>query len=128
MIAEGITDPAQLAALVEAAGCRFGQGSLFGWGVPAEHLEAMLERTSPAPPGCRPARQRAAVPRAAARMPVDAGPGDTAARRPQLADRCRVRRSTTPTSVTKMWEQLTQRVRCVRLSRMSSYRSLRVLT
>ncbi|MGC4896397.1 putative bifunctional diguanylate cyclase/phosphodiesterase [Micromonospora sp. DT31] len=42
VIAEGVTNPAELAAVV-AAGCRFGQGALFGWGVPAEHLEAMLE-------------------------------------------------------------------------------------
>ncbi|WP_425412661.1 putative bifunctional diguanylate cyclase/phosphodiesterase [Micromonospora halophytica] len=56
VIAEGVTSPTELAAVV-AAGCRFGQGALFGWGVPAEHLEAMLEaatspgaRPSPAPP------------------------------------------------------------------------------
>ncbi|WP_433394011.1 putative bifunctional diguanylate cyclase/phosphodiesterase [Micromonospora sp. KLBMP9576] len=42
VIAEGVTTPTELAAVV-AAGCRFGQGALFGWGVPAEHLEAMLE-------------------------------------------------------------------------------------
>ncbi|WP_433130320.1 putative bifunctional diguanylate cyclase/phosphodiesterase [Micromonospora sp. CA-240977] len=47
VIAEGVTTPTELAAVV-AAGCRFGQGALFGWGVPAEHLEAMLEAaTSP---------------------------------------------------------------------------------
>ncbi|MGI5213575.1 putative bifunctional diguanylate cyclase/phosphodiesterase [Plantactinospora sp. CA-290183] len=47
VIAEGVTNPTELAAVVEA-GCRFGQGQLFGWGVPAEHLEAMLEAaTSP---------------------------------------------------------------------------------
>nr|WP_244162160.1 bifunctional diguanylate cyclase/phosphodiesterase [Micromonospora eburnea] len=56
VIAEGVTNPAELAAVV-AAGCRFGQGALFGWGVPAEHLEAMLvaatspgARPSPVPP------------------------------------------------------------------------------
>ncbi|MFF5071995.1 putative bifunctional diguanylate cyclase/phosphodiesterase [Micromonospora olivasterospora] len=61
VIAEGVTTPAELAAVV-AAGCRFGQGALFGWGVPAEHLEAMLDaatspgaRPAPAvPPGARP--------------------------------------------------------------------------
>ncbi|TDC36517.1 bifunctional diguanylate cyclase/phosphodiesterase [Micromonospora sp. 15K316] len=48
VIAEGVTTPTELAAVV-AAGCRFGQGALCGWGVPAEHLEAMLEAaTSPA--------------------------------------------------------------------------------
>ena len=45
VIAEGVTNPAELAAVV-AAGCRFGQGQLFGWGVPAEHLEAMLKAAS----------------------------------------------------------------------------------
>ncbi|MEO3779192.1 EAL domain-containing protein [Micromonospora sp. B11E3] len=52
VIAEGVTTPAELAAVV-AAGCRFGQGALFGWGVPAEHLEAMLEAATSA--GARPA-------------------------------------------------------------------------
>ncbi|MGC4805270.1 putative bifunctional diguanylate cyclase/phosphodiesterase [Micromonospora sp. DT233] len=42
VIAEGVTNQTELAAVV-AAGCRFGQGALFGWGVPAEHLEAMLK-------------------------------------------------------------------------------------
>ncbi|GIM83190.1 putative bifunctional diguanylate cyclase/phosphodiesterase [Salinispora arenicola] len=42
VIAEGVTTPTELAAVV-AAGCHFGQGALLGWGVPAEHLEAMLE-------------------------------------------------------------------------------------
>ncbi|MFY1695261.1 MULTISPECIES: putative bifunctional diguanylate cyclase/phosphodiesterase [unclassified Solwaraspora] len=41
VIAEGVTNQAELAVVVDA-GCRFGQGALFGWGVPAEHLEAML--------------------------------------------------------------------------------------
>ncbi len=41
VIAEGMEAPAQL-KVVDEAGCRFGQGSLFGWGVPAEHLEARL--------------------------------------------------------------------------------------
>ncbi|MFG1720661.1 putative bifunctional diguanylate cyclase/phosphodiesterase [Micromonospora chalcea] len=66
VIAEGVTNPTELAAVV-AAGCRFGQGALFGWGVPAEHLEAMLEaatapgnrhtampQTPPAPPAHSP--------------------------------------------------------------------------
>ncbi|MGW0503618.1 putative bifunctional diguanylate cyclase/phosphodiesterase [Micromonospora sp. NPDC003241] len=53
VVAEGVTNPTELAAVV-AAGCRFGQGALFGWGVPAEHLEAMLEAATS--PGARPAR------------------------------------------------------------------------
>jgi diguanylate cyclase (GGDEF)-like protein len=52
VLAEGIGSPAQR-AVVEEAGCRLGQGSLFGWGVPAEHLEAQLQTlrggTRPAP-------------------------------------------------------------------------------
>lgn len=53
VIAEGVTSPTELAAVV-AAGCRFGQGQLFGWGVPGEHLEAMLDAATS--PGARPAR------------------------------------------------------------------------
>ncbi len=56
VIAEGVTTPTELAAVV-AAGCRFGQGALFGWGVPAEHLEAMLDAATS--PGARPARPAA---------------------------------------------------------------------
>ncbi|MEH0973367.1 bifunctional diguanylate cyclase/phosphodiesterase [Micromonospora sp. CPCC 205546] len=52
VVAEGVTTPTELAAVV-AAGCRFGQGALFGWGVPAEHLEAMLDAATS--PGARPA-------------------------------------------------------------------------
>jgi len=54
VLAEGIGTPAQRHA-VEEAGCRLGQGSLFGWGVPAEHLESQLltlrsvARPTPAP-------------------------------------------------------------------------------
>jgi diguanylate cyclase (GGDEF)-like protein len=47
VIAEGVTNPRELAAVV-AAGCRFGQGHLFGWGVPAEHLEAQLDAATAA--------------------------------------------------------------------------------
>ncbi|WP_438872628.1 putative bifunctional diguanylate cyclase/phosphodiesterase [Paractinoplanes pyxinae] len=61
VLAEGIGTPAQRAA-VEEAGCRLGQGSLFGWGVPAEHLEAQLRtlrqggsRPVPAPRSAPPA-------------------------------------------------------------------------
>jgi EAL domain-containing protein (putative c-di-GMP-specific phosphodiesterase class I) len=42
VIAEGVTNQNELSAVLDA-GCRFGQGQLFGWGVPAEHLEAMLD-------------------------------------------------------------------------------------
>ncbi|WP_307249076.1 putative bifunctional diguanylate cyclase/phosphodiesterase [Catenuloplanes indicus] len=41
VLAEGISAPAHL-AVVTASGCRFGQGFLFGGGVPAEHLAAQL--------------------------------------------------------------------------------------
>ncbi|WP_245601780.1 putative bifunctional diguanylate cyclase/phosphodiesterase [Hamadaea tsunoensis] len=46
VIAEGIGDITQR-QVVEQAGCRFGQGSLFGWGVPAEHMEALLASAQP---------------------------------------------------------------------------------
>jgi diguanylate cyclase (GGDEF)-like protein len=51
VLAEGIGTPAQR-GVVEEAGCRLGQGSLFGWGVPAEHFEAQLNtlRSSAARP------------------------------------------------------------------------------
>ena len=58
VIAEGVTTPTELAAVV-AAGCRFGQGSLFGWGVPAEHLEAHVGGGHLAG---RPARRRCPTP------------------------------------------------------------------
>ncbi|GAA1631816.1 putative bifunctional diguanylate cyclase/phosphodiesterase [Actinoplanes couchii] len=48
VLAEGIGTQAQLEA-VEEAGCRLGQGSLFGWGVPAEHLESRLRAERPTP-------------------------------------------------------------------------------
>jgi diguanylate cyclase (GGDEF)-like protein len=41
VIAEGVGDPAQR-QLVEASGCRLGQGDLFGPAAPAERIEAML--------------------------------------------------------------------------------------
>ncbi|UQU68429.1 bifunctional diguanylate cyclase/phosphodiesterase [Couchioplanes caeruleus] len=46
VLAEGIGTPAQR-EVVEEAGCRLGQGSLFGWGVPAEHLETQLRTARP---------------------------------------------------------------------------------
>ncbi|MGY0003625.1 putative bifunctional diguanylate cyclase/phosphodiesterase [Micromonospora sp. I033] len=64
VIAEGVTTPAELAAVV-AAGCRFGQGAAFGWGVPAEHLEAMLEAATS--PGNRPTSVPPAPPAAQVR-------------------------------------------------------------
>lgn len=41
VIAEGVAEPAER-RVVEGAGCRLGQGDLFGRAMPAEHLEAML--------------------------------------------------------------------------------------
>jgi diguanylate cyclase (GGDEF)-like protein len=41
VIAEGVTNATELTAVIDA-GCRLGQGQLFGWGVLAEQLEAML--------------------------------------------------------------------------------------
>ncbi|MEV6601912.1 bifunctional diguanylate cyclase/phosphodiesterase [Actinoplanes sp. NPDC051346] len=77
VLAEGIGTPAQR-EVVEAAGCRLGQGSLFGWGVPAEHLEAQLRagrscsRPVPAPRN----RPAAIAPSAPARSQiVMLGPG-----------------------------------------------------
>ncbi len=67
VIAEGVTNPTELAAVV-AAGCRFGQGALFGWGVPAEHLEAMLEAATA--PGNRHTAMPQAPPAAAGAQPV----------------------------------------------------------
>ncbi|HET8682525.1 MAG TPA: EAL domain-containing protein [Micromonosporaceae bacterium] len=42
IVAEGIEHDSQL-ALVRQAGCRYGQGRLFGWPAPAERVEAFLE-------------------------------------------------------------------------------------
>lgn len=77
VLAEGIGTPKQRELVVEA-GCRLGQGSLFGWGVPAEHLEAQLQTARS--PSARPApvqRVRpAAPPSAPARSQVIMlGPG-----------------------------------------------------
>ncbi|WP_433827009.1 putative bifunctional diguanylate cyclase/phosphodiesterase [Actinoplanes sp. CA-015351] len=46
VLAEGIGTTAQR-EVVEEAGCRLGQGSLFGWGVPAEHFESRLRTLVP---------------------------------------------------------------------------------
>jgi diguanylate cyclase (GGDEF)-like protein len=59
VLAEGIGTTAQR-AVVEEAGCRLGQGSLFGWGVPAEHLEAQLRSMRSS--GSRPAPAQRSVP------------------------------------------------------------------
>jgi diguanylate cyclase (GGDEF)-like protein len=64
VLAEGIGTPAQR-SVVEEAGCRLGQGSLFGWGVPAEHLEAQLQTLRGRP---------AAAPVAVKEAPKDAAP------------------------------------------------------
>jgi diguanylate cyclase len=74
VLAEGIGTPAQRSA-VEDAGCRLGQGSLFGWGVPAEHLEAQLRTLRSAtrpPPAPRSTPPRDAAPRG---QMVVLGPG-----------------------------------------------------
>lgn len=49
VIAEGVGNQPEFSAVV-GAGCRFGQGRLFGWGVPAEHLTAMLSAAAPLSP------------------------------------------------------------------------------
>jgi predicted signal transduction protein with EAL and GGDEF domain len=74
-LAEGIQTPAQR-AVVEEAGCRLGQGSLFGWGVPAEHLEAQLRMLRPV--GAKkpaPAQQRPTPSGVARSQVVMLGPG-----------------------------------------------------
>jgi diguanylate cyclase (GGDEF)-like protein len=82
VIAEGVTNPTELAAVVEA-GCRFGQGQLFGWGVPAEHLEAMLEAATS--PGAR-----IPVPRTPGDSPAPpAGPGSSSAQNAGSVDSAR---------------------------------------
>ncbi|PRY31280.1 putative bifunctional diguanylate cyclase/phosphodiesterase [Pseudosporangium ferrugineum] len=77
VLAEGIGTSAQR-EIVEEAGCRLGQGSLFGWGVPAEHLEAQLRtvRTPGSRPAPQPRNRPAAAPSAPARSQiVMLGPG-----------------------------------------------------
>ena len=93
VIAEGVGTQAQLAAVVEA-GCRLGQGALFGWGVPAEHLEAMLEAATPpvSPPGVG-AAAAAAPPRL---RPVAAAAPAASTRRVAAAPTPRPRRGAPP--------------------------------
>jgi EAL domain-containing protein (putative c-di-GMP-specific phosphodiesterase class I) len=77
VLAEGIGTPAQR-AVVEEAGCRLGQGSLFGWGVPAEHLEAQLltlRSSGPRPPAPRAAPPALPPGTAARSQVVMLGPG-----------------------------------------------------
>jgi len=75
VLAEGIGTPAQRAA-VEEAGCRLGQGSLFGWGVPAEHLEAQLDSLRTGAPRVLPVPRNDPPKGVAARSQVVAlGPG-----------------------------------------------------
>jgi len=50
VIAEGVEDEAQR-AMIEAAGCRFAQGHLFGPALPAEHVEALLAQGRAQDPG-----------------------------------------------------------------------------
>ncbi|WIM95536.1 bifunctional diguanylate cyclase/phosphodiesterase [Actinoplanes oblitus] len=75
VLAEGIGTPAQR-GVVEEAGCRLGQGSLFGWGVPAEHLESRLRALRPTGPRPLPAPRPAPTATAPARSQlVRLGPG-----------------------------------------------------
>ncbi|BCJ42552.1 hypothetical protein Aiant_32090 [Actinoplanes ianthinogenes] len=75
VLAEGIGTPAQR-EVVEEAGCRLGQGSLFGWGVPAEHLESRLQTLRPSGPRPLPAPRPAPSANAPARSQmVRLGPG-----------------------------------------------------
>ncbi len=75
VLAEGIGTPAQR-EVVEEAGCRLGQGSLFGWGVPAEHFESRLESLRPVGPRPLPAARSGPPANAPARSQVvRLGPG-----------------------------------------------------
>ncbi|MFI1989443.1 putative bifunctional diguanylate cyclase/phosphodiesterase [Actinoplanes sp. NPDC020271] len=75
VLAEGIGTPAQR-EVVEEAGCRLGQGSLFGWGVPAEHFESRLESLRPVGPRPLPAVRSGPPANAPARSQVvRLGPG-----------------------------------------------------
>ncbi|SLM04075.1 diguanylate cyclase [Actinoplanes sp. SE50/110] len=75
VLAEGIGTPAQR-EVVEEAGCRLGQGSLFGWGVPAEHFESRLRTMRPSGPRPLPAPRSGPPKNAAARSQVvRLGPG-----------------------------------------------------
>lgn len=64
VIAEGMSEP-QHRRLVEATGCPYGQGQLFGMGVPAEHLEARLAASASGPPKALPAAPARPAPPAA---------------------------------------------------------------
>ncbi|MFF0377114.1 putative bifunctional diguanylate cyclase/phosphodiesterase [Actinoplanes missouriensis] len=75
VLAEGIGTTAQR-EVVEEAGCRLGQGSLFGWGVPAEHFETRLRTLQPVGP--RPLPAPRSIPRSdapARSQVVRLGPG-----------------------------------------------------
>ena len=75
VLAEGIGTLAQR-EVVEEAGCRLGQGSLFGWGVPAEHFETRLRTLRPLGPRPLPAPRSAPPSDAPARSQVvRLGPG-----------------------------------------------------
>ncbi|GAA2904466.1 hypothetical protein Acy02nite_60200 [Actinoplanes cyaneus] len=75
VLAEGIGTPAQR-EVVEEAGCRLGQGSLFGWGVPAEHFQSRLESLRPVGPRPLPAARTGPPANAPARSQVvRLGPG-----------------------------------------------------
>jgi diguanylate cyclase (GGDEF)-like protein len=75
VLAEGIGTTAQR-EVVEEAGCRLGQGSLFGWGVPAEHFETRLRTLQPVGPRPIPAPRNTPRSDAPARSQViRLGPG-----------------------------------------------------
>ena len=96
VIAEGVAEPAER-AIVEAAGCRLGQGDLFGRAMPTERLEALLAAAFPAAPD---QSRDSAAPWLDHRSASDLSSGrSTAATRP----------------CSTMWDSLTQGVRCVRV-------------
>ena len=100
----GHRHPGRSGPSVEEAGCRLGQGSLFGWGVPAEHLEAQLQTPAHRHPAGRRrrARRRRQRRRRAARWSRSARECGSSGRC------CRPIRRSGHASVIKMWDQLTQ--------------------
>jgi diguanylate cyclase len=80
VIAEGMCEPHHRRT-VEAAGCPYGQGFLFGMGVPPEHLEAMLVAVPSTSVQPRLGTQRSAPPPALpARLAATAPPASLASK------------------------------------------------